>query len=71
MDKMSAAMNQIVNHKLRHDSKLFDNSSTFYHGLLRLINLVKYMEHEKEKQGKGLKMIILKQMLSRLPVLLA
>ena len=46
------------------------NTNNLYYTLLKIYNILKDYEN-KEKQGKGLKIITPKQMLSRLPVLLA
>ena len=87
IDKISNMINKITNaiyminynEDINYNVEKLKRSSDLYYALLKIINLVKNKEideyvdslHNKNLSGKGLKIIMPKQMLSRLPVLLA
>ena len=71
MNNLGTAIDKFDPKDPKLNFKYIENTNEVYMGLLKIVNLDKNARREKEKQGKGLKIITPKQMLSRLPILLA
>ena len=70
MDDLIATMIKFDDKNLRLNFDYIKNTKELYMGLLKIVNLAKYI-NSQSKEGKGLKIITPKQMLSHLPILLS
>ena len=72
LNKLSNTMDNFDFKNLKNDREAFERTKKLYYGLIKIKNLAKKDEQNiAATQGKGLKILTPKQMLSRLPILLA
>ena len=72
LNKLSNTTDNFDFQNLKNDREAFERTKKLYYGLIKIKNLAKKDEQNiAATQGKGLKILTPKQMLSRLPILLA